>query len=62
VLRLEDPMPGGGISETLEETLLSMGVPPATVNSARTRTLESLSRKERLASRLRRTLSAVVDR
>ena len=62
MLRLEDPMPGGGVSETLEQTLLSMGVPAATVTSARTHTLESLSTKERIASRLRHTLSAVVDR
>lgn len=59
-LRLEDPMPGEGMSETLEEALLSLGVPAETVESAKTRTLHSSSTKDRIASRLRRTLSAVV--
>lgn len=59
MLRLEDPVTGGGISETLEQTLLSMGVPDATVESAKTRTLQHLSPRERVASRLRRTLAAV---
>jgi hypothetical protein len=59
VLRLEDPMPGEGISETLETTLLSLGVPAVTVESAKTHVLHQSSARERIASRLRRTLSAV---